>query len=315
MANSFIKAERVVSIGLALLEREVTLPSLVWRDAAGDFAGAKDDTISIRLPAYATARTRALRSGSSRTRDEVGERKVDVTLDTDVYKDVRVTDEQLTLDIENFGAQVLNPVTSAIARKIEDLLVTEMSGATYENEAELDPSDPYPGLVDARQFLNDARVPQAGRVVVVGSTIEAAMLKSDRLAKFDNIGSGAESAVRDAQIGRMAGFTVISCPALDPEAGFAFHKTAYVLSSRAPIVPAGAPYGASASSNGFAIRVVRVLDPDTIEDILATDSWVGTNIVTDFGAMDGTVFEPAEDPEDSAADDLFVRSVKLTLGS
>jgi hypothetical protein len=38
------------------------------------------------------------------------ERKVDLTLDTDVYLDVPITDEVLTLDIADFGAQVLNPV-------------------------------------------------------------------------------------------------------------------------------------------------------------------------------------------------------------
>src|SRR5690606_34951668 len=43
-----IKPEVVVSAALGILSREVVLPALVWRDAGGDFAGAKDDTISIR---------------------------------------------------------------------------------------------------------------------------------------------------------------------------------------------------------------------------------------------------------------------------
>jgi N4-gp56 family major capsid protein len=315
VANEFIKAERIVSVGLALLERELTIPALMWRDAAGDFAGAKDDTISIRLPAYANARTRDLRSGSTRTRDELHERKVDVTLDTDVYKDVIITDEQLTLDIENFGTQVLNPVLGSIARKLEDIAVDLMQGATYENSAELDPDDPYLGLVDARRYLNDARVPNGGRVAVVGTEIEAQMLKSDRLTKFDNAGASGASAVAEASIGRMAGFTVVTSPALDPDEGYAFHKSAYVLSSRAPVVPSGAPYGASASSGGFAIRVVRVLDSEAIVDILATDSWVGTNVVTDQGTVTNGIFTPAEDPTESGSDAVFVRAVELTLGS
>ena len=37
--SDFIKATKVVSTALGLLLRELTLPSLVWRDAAGDFRG------------------------------------------------------------------------------------------------------------------------------------------------------------------------------------------------------------------------------------------------------------------------------------
>lgn len=49
--SDFIKAEKVVATGLGLLEREVVLPRLVWRDAAiADVRGAKGDTITCRLP-------------------------------------------------------------------------------------------------------------------------------------------------------------------------------------------------------------------------------------------------------------------------
>src|SRR5262245_22383321 len=98
MANKMIKAEAVIETSLALLEREAVLGATVWRDAFGDFAGKKNDTVTIRLPAYAgRARTNALRSGASRTRDSLHERSVDVKLDTRVYKDVEVTDEEFTL--------------------------------------------------------------------------------------------------------------------------------------------------------------------------------------------------------------------------
>jgi hypothetical protein len=311
MTVAVIKAERIVSLGLALLEREATLPNLVWKNAAGDFAGALNDTVSVRLPAYANARTRALRSGTTRTRDSLSERKVDVSLTTDVYKDLRITDEELTLDIADFGSQVLNPVLASIARKIEDLLVEEMTGADYATELELDNSDPYVTAVAARAALNNAYVPAGGRVLVVGSAIESAFLLSDRFIRTNDIGASASTAIRESVIGRVAGFDVVSSPAIDPDEAFAFHKSAFVLSSRSPIVPAGAPYGAQASAGGFAIRVVRVLDPDTIEDILATDAWVGTNHVTDQGSMSSGKFVPSEDPDDSGTDALFVRAVKI----
>lgn len=285
--SSFLKADRIVSTALGILRRELVLPALVWRDAAGDFAGARDDTISIRLPAYAKARTRDLRSGDTRTRDNLAEQKVDVTLDTDVYKDIRISDEELTLDIESFGAQVLNPVMAGIAETLEDQLIATMEGGTYAQNIPYTYStgDAWKDIfVKARELLNKARVPQAGRVLAVGSGVESALLSTNLFVKANE--SGGTSALRDATLGRIAGFTVVSVPGLHPDQAYAFHQTAYVMSNRSPVVPAGAPFGASQSFGGFAMRIVRVLDSAAIQDILAVDSWVGTNLVKDPGYFD-----------------------------
>lgn len=309
--SDFIKAERVVRTALGLLEREVVLPRLVWRDAAGDFRGAKDDTISIRLPAYAVANTRALRSGAARTKSSLHQRKVDVTLDTDVYLDVPITDEELTLDIEDFGADVLNPVISGVARGLEDVLVTEITGATYANEFAIDLSDLKGSFAYARELLNKAQVPAGGRTLLVGSEVDSALIQLDNLVKFGE--SGTTDTLREATVGRVYGFDIVVSNEIAPDEAYAFHRTAYVLNSRAPVVPAGAPWGATQAFAGFAIRTVRVFDPDEVEDRFIADAWVGTNVVTDSGSLDADGrFVPAEDPDDSGASDLFVRAVHLT---
>src|SRR5690606_27518808 len=141
-------------------------------------------------------------------------------------KAIGVTDEEMTLDIENFGVQVLNPAMSSVTRKVEDLLASEISGATYETTVSLDADDRYEGLVDARIALNKANVPMGGRFLAVGSSVEAAILKSDRLSKFDQAGDA--DALREAQIGRIAGFTAVSVPGLDPDLAVAAHQTAFV---------------------------------------------------------------------------------------
>lgn len=326
--SDFIKAEKVVATALGLLLREITLPSLVWRDAGGDFAGAKNDTISIRLPAYAPARTRALRSGATRTKDTIHERKVDVTLDTDVYKDIGISDEELTLDIRDFGAQVLNPVLVGIAQELENQLADEISGASYENSIAFSSTadDPYSDVaVRARGYLNNAYVPYGGRVILCGTDLEAAFLNSEQFVRADR--SGTTETFREAHIGRVAGFDVFSSPAIPSDEGYAFHKTAYVMSSRAPIVPSGAPWGASQSYAGLAIRTVRVFDPNEVEDRFIADAWVGTNTVKDYGHFDadpdlGGKFVPGEDPDapiTGHTDDWLndssrlVRAVKVTV--
>ena len=285
--STFLKPTVIVNTALGVLRRELVLPNLVWRDAAGDFAGALNDTISIRLPAYAKARTRALRSGSARTRDNIAEQKVDVTLSTDVYKDIKISDEELTLDIKNFGLQVLNPVMAGVAETVEDQLIATITGATYAKSIAFTYSSGNVWkdiILPARELLNKARVPQNGRVLAVGSGIETAMLGTDLFVQAQQAGN--TNALEEAVIGRKAGFTIVSVPGLGPNEAYAFHQTAYVMSNRAPVVPAGAPFGASQSYDGMAMRVVRVLDSATIQDVLAVDAWTGSNVTADPGYFD-----------------------------
>lgn len=316
MSITVIKAEKVIFAGLGALEREVVLPALVWRDAFGDFAGADGDTITVKVPSVTSARTRSIRSGGTRSRDSLKEGRTSITLDTNLYKDVPITDAEMTLDIREFGAQVMVPIVNGMARGFEDEIVDLMLDNDPEVELAFDPEDPHGSLVDAQMALNDANVPMSGRSVALGTQLAAALVKSDQLRRVDSAGSLAEGALRDASIsGPLAGFgNIVVCPALPPYVGFAFHRTAYVVSSRAPVVPAGVAWSGSFSSNGFAMRAIRQFDAsaDAWQDILGFDTYVGSNVITDAGTFDSYgKFQPAEVPEDNGSDKLFVRAVKF----
>jgi hypothetical protein len=309
MANSWIKADAVVRQGLGVLVRDVVLPNLVTRDVGLNFVGAKNDTVTLRVPAYTTARTRVMRSAQEIIIDELDETSVDVKLDTHAYKAVGITDEEMTLDIVNFGEQVSGPVMGLVVRKVEDLLATEMTTATYGTEIEIDPADPYAAIVGARAALNLANIPISGRFLAVGANVETDLLMSDRLSKVDT--SGSDSALREAQIGRIAGFTAIVVPGLDPDVMIAAHKSAFVLASQVPAVPAGAGWGATASYQGFGLRVLRDYAMTTVTDRFLADVFMGTATVADNGTLneDGT-FDPSIDGTEG---DVVVRAVKMSL--
>lgn len=286
--NTFLKATRIAAQALGLLQREIVLPATVWLNGQGDFAGSGGDTITIRVPARTTARTRTLRGARGTasegegiiTMDQLTETKVDVTLDTDVYNAVPVTDEELTLDITDFGTQVLAPQVRAVAEGLENMVAAEMTGATYATVLTLDTSDAYNTLVDARVALNKANVPMTDRLVVVGPDMEGVILKSPHLNRYD--GSGSDSALRDAQIGRLAGFpNVLVSNALPGNVGFAFHRTAFVLGTRAPAVPDGASYGHSMAFQNLAMRWLRDYDFRNVQDRSLVDCFAGTSIVAD----------------------------------
>ena len=301
MPSTFLKPTKVVNLGLGLLLREQTVSQLIWRLGLSDFVGASGDTVSIRVPAYATARQRALRSGAARVKDQIHERKVDVTLDLDIYKDIGISDEQLTLDIANFGEQVLNPVMQGVAISIEDEVAATIAGTTFFNVLthSIASADAYDTLIDARVRLNNAFVPSSGRFVLAGSDFAADALKSERL--IDASRSGDTGALRDASIGRIAGFDIIESNVIPANRAYAMHRTAFAMVQAAPVVPAGAPWGATSDFQGNAIRTVRVFDPDLVEDRLVVDSWVGVSPVNDTGhftaaANAGGRWVPVVDP-------------------
>lgn len=291
MANSFIKAGVISATALGVLEREIVLPGLVNLQSAAEFRGALNDTVTIRIPARTQARFRTLRGARTAdfngagiiTLDDLAENSVDVKLDTEVYNGVRLTDEELTLDIVNFSEQVLVPQVRAVAEGLENKLADLMENASYATTISISGTGNdvvYDGMVDARAALNKANVPQNDRIVVIGPDMEARFLKDDHLNHFDE--SGDNNALRDATIGRIAGFgRVVVSNALSGDVGFAFHRSAYAMYMAAPVVPSGVPFGSSQSFQGVAMRWIRDYDPGNLLDRSILGAYVGCNIVAD----------------------------------
>jgi hypothetical protein len=279
VANTLIKADQIVDAAVLLLQREIVLPRLVYRMADATFVGAKDDTITLRVPAVLDATARAMRSETALVAADLAQTSVPVKLDTHVYQLLNITDEELTLDITNFASQILAPQMRAVAEGMEDVIATALAAATWE----ADPitfvegtDDPYDVAVDARKALNDLDVPRAGRVLLLGSSIEAAFLKSDRLSKVNE--SGSDDALRDALITRVAGFTVVGSNALDPDVGYAFHQTAVAFGNVAPALPEGATMKSRVATDGLALRYLRDYNPTNATgpvDRSLVDAFVG----------------------------------------
>jgi len=287
VANTFLKSETIARTALGLLQREIVLPRLVWGYGAADFRGAKDDTVTLRLPAVLSARDYEWRTrGSAIVIDDLTEVGVDVTLDTHPYSAVAITDEQLTLDIVSFGEQVLMPQVRAVAERLENLIATTIEGATVPAASALTHTigtdDAYVTALAARTQLNLNNVPMSERVLLLGANLEADFLGSERLSDVDR--SGSDSALRDASIGRVAGFTVVTSNAIDPDAGYAFHRTAVAFGNVAPVVPDGVNAGASETYAGLAMRWIRDYDPNYLRDRSVVSSFAGAASVEDDGS-------------------------------
>jgi hypothetical protein len=288
--NTFLKPSVIAAAALGLLQREIVVPGLLWTDAVANFAGAAGDTVTIRVPARTSSRRRSLRAavGSEERKiitDELTEQGVDVTLTDDVYNSIGITDEELSLDIKDFGAQVLNPQVRAVAEGLEDLAVEGMDGSAFAQTVIIDPAGTWGSAVDAFKALNDADVPRASRSLLVGSGIEAAILKDPQFVRADQSGDQSNSAMREAKIGRVAGFDVYGSNAIGEDEGYAFHRTAWALGLRAPMVPQGATFGNSQSYQGLAMRWLKDYDYDNTRDRSLVDCYAGIAPVLDDGAF------------------------------
>lgn len=291
MANSFLKPTVINRYALKLLEREIVLPRLVWTFGSAEFQGAFNDTLTLRLPAVLAAREYNWRNDRSSpiVADDVTETSVPVTLNHDFYSAVNITDEQLTMDIVDFGEQVLVPQVKAVARKTEDLIASTMTAATFATNGTLtlDASTSkgaWQTIVEARRVLNVANVPSDSRILLVGSDVEAHLLLDDTFTRADSIGPElAASALQDATITRKGGFTIVGSNAISPDVAYAFHPTAFAFANVAPIVPDGVTSGARDSQAGIALRWIRDYDPLHLQDRSVVSSFSGCTSVADDG--------------------------------
>jgi len=282
MANVTIKAEHVIDGAELSLSREVVLPKLVWTDLTReDFIGAKDDTVTLRLPAVASATVRALRSTADVVFHELTETPVDVTLDKDVSVDLKASLVEQTLDLVPFTQRFVVPATKAQAIGVEDVIAGAFNTATPLDEVAWDGNaNTIKGaIIKARQALNTANVPKTNRSLLVGANAEAEILEYLTSINASLGGSTVDNALSEATIGRLLGFNVVQSNAIDEDAIFAFAPYAVAFIGLAPTIPAGAVDGAQGSTDGISFSIIQDYDPVKRSDRLSVQTYVGAKSV------------------------------------
>ena len=285
MANTWITTNsgKIARVALATLSEDVVLGQTVHRDFDNEFGGGSGDTVNVRVPATLASRTYAAgnRYTTPITYDDLTEASVPVALDTILYSAVRLPDEELTLDIESFSAQVTAPQAEAVAQGLEDAIATEMNGiaATAGLQFPLNPSegDMLDVFADARKALRDANVPTSGLWAAVGTSVASAIIKDPAFRRVD--ASGSTGALRDATIGRIHGFTVVESNKITTDDALFYHRDAFALATRAPQVPRGAGAGASVSAYGYAMTWTADYDPNYLADRSVVRALAGTAIL------------------------------------
>lgn len=284
MANSFLTPDVIADAAIAVLYENAVMAGLVNRDYDEEFVSAVGDTITIRTPTTFVAND--FPPGGTIAVQDATEQSTTMTLDK--FKDVSfaVTSRDLTLSIDDFTRQLLNPAMEALYQQIDADLLSLRADVSAETGASS--GDPYTHddprvLIEAGRILDSTKVPIVSRNVVTGPITKAAYLADPLFHQADQ--SGSTVGLTEASIGRKFGFGTymdqhVVVPAQTSgnsttEVGVAFHRDAFSIAFR-PLKPAmGAATSEVRGYKGFGLRVTMDYDVNSKRDVISVDCLYG----------------------------------------
>jgi hypothetical protein len=274
-----LTAQGISSLAIELLTRSLVLPSTVSRIPGGEFAGANGDTITVRVPQPGSARTQAT-AGATITYDDVTEIPVDVSL-SHLYHGKLVSDEEMSLQLEDFGRQITRIQVDAVATGAEDELTTVMNALAADSSFALSGSDTdtEDAIIAASETLDSNNAPAGDRYLAVSPQIKSRILKI--LDAADKAGDA--SALRRAVIGQLYGFTVVASNALTAGTALAYHRSGFAFANRVPVAPRGANDSATATAGGVGLRQIFQYVPDKLSDASVVSTFAGAAAVYEDG--------------------------------
>jgi hypothetical protein len=269
MPNTFLTPDIIAREALMVLRNNAVMANLVHRDYSSEFVAGVGDTITIRKPASFVAKEFDTEIEVQDATEESALVKMDKHLDVSFA----VTSKQMTMDIEDFSKQLLIPAMQAFLNKIDGYLLTLAKGVTNSVTATEDARN---DIVDARTFLTKAAAPLTDRNLVVGSDMEADLLKTDLFVSAEKVGDDG-TALREASLGRKLGLDCYVDQNADTAGigGVAFHKNAFALVTRPLADPSGAGKAAIVDYDGFGLRVVYDYDIKKKTDVVSIDMLCG----------------------------------------
>ncbi len=281
-AHNFLATDAAATASM-LVGQDAYLSALIGTDFASDLMSGPNRTVNIKIPAALIARDRDIDDKQTGiTLDEIKENVTSITLGRMALSAVSLSHGDLDFKIRDFTAQVLAPQAESVADYVENSVAVAFSNIPVSNSGPAtsatyapaySAADPYGFFVELRKLLRKRGLPQTGLNTVVGPGIYADLLRSGRLV--DASQSGATDALREGNVGRIAGFTVVESTRVADNEILAFHRDAFTLAVRAPSVPAGAPYGAAHTSGGYPMSITRAFDIQRQAEIQVVSTYLG----------------------------------------
>lgn len=296
---SLLTSAPISGLAVELLRRSLVLPATVLRVPGGEYGGPSGGTITVRVPVPRTSRKQAA-AGDAITYDAVAEVGVTVTVEH-LYDATHITDEDLSLSLQNFGRQILMPQVAAVAEGAEDELSSAMNAltadASIEWAAAADPDADKGTVLSIREQLTTNKVPAGNRYLAVAPDIATRLLDVPTFVETDKRGSA--TALEAATIGTVFGLTVVESAAITAGTGIGYHGSAFALASLAPTAPGGGADSTTATEAGLSLRALLAFDVDHLQTASVVSAFAGAAVVPEDQA--GTTIKRAIKVDTAAA--------------
>jgi len=212
MSNQFVTPGEVARDASIVLDNLLVAGNLVHRDHQAKFVGNKiGDEMKVTVPPVLGD---ANEFAGSTSATSIVETEVPLTLEKHLYHRVDLTTKQKSLQLHDFTRLVTIPVMRSFSQTIDKYFTAQMQvfraylAGTIGNR----PSTAA-HIARANKVLNDNFIPEAGRVMMVDTTVEESFLQ---LAQFtsQDYGQDGPNGLRSATLGQRYGFTFVRNPLL-----------------------------------------------------------------------------------------------------
>ena len=250
MANSIINTSLVLNEGLMHLENELVMGAMISNDYSSEFA-AKGTTVNIRRPAQYTVQRDNLDVTSGI--QDIEQATVPVTLTKTATVPIKLTALERTLSFDRLSEDVIKPVMILLRDEIESSIAAQYT--KFYNFSGTPGTAPatFLSLANAGALMDDAAIPQSGRVAFHGSQASAALADGLKGVYVQGI---AKTALEKAKVGEYANFEN--------------YKTMH-----APTHTVGVATG-TPRVNGGAQNVTYATSKNTWSQSLITDGWTNS---------------------------------------
>lgn len=211
MPGTYLTPSTIANEALMLLSDRLVGTALFRRNHQEAFNGAPKigTSISVRRCGVGTVTTVGATTQPSLTYGHLTETSVQVPIEKHSIIPVAIDDSDLTLKIDDFSKQVLEPQINQLAQTVNTYTLTKLQeiptvgGPSSSAPAALISSVADLALVD--QTLNDQQVPIDSRLHIVSSALNANLLSITGLQKVNEAGNS--DVLRRASVGEVMGLT------------------------------------------------------------------------------------------------------------
>ena len=185
--------------------------SVVTALANRDYEGELTQGSKIHIPGIVDIAVKDYKAaGRTTTPDSLSDTGIDLLIDQEKSFDFFVDDIdriQSKPGFDDYTASAANGLVEDTETFLTNLLVSK--GTALAGSAIASYSDAYASILKVRGALNKALAPKTDRYLVINSAFEAQLLSdASKLTNFDKVGDS--DGLREASIGRILGFTVVT---------------------------------------------------------------------------------------------------------